>query len=68
MRRKSRKKLPDRPQAWVDSRRRFHLSHALVQMARELGMNPKKRHAPRGPEGENGPDRVGSGAVQDEGP
>ena len=24
------------------SRRRFHLSHAHVQMARELGMNPKK--------------------------
>jgi len=29
-------------QAWVDARKRFHLSHAQVQMARELGMNPKK--------------------------
>jgi hypothetical protein len=29
-------------QLWIDARRRFHLSHAHVQMARELGMNPKK--------------------------
>lgn len=29
-------------QAWVDARRRHHLSHAHVIMARELGMNPKK--------------------------
>src|SRR6516164_9312046 len=29
-------------QAWVDVRRRHHLSHAHVQMARGLGMNPKK--------------------------
>lgn len=29
-------------QAWVEARRRHHLSHALVQMARELGLNPKK--------------------------
>ncbi|MBU4483827.1 hypothetical protein KKA47_00220, partial [bacterium] len=27
---------------WIDARQRFHLSHAHVQMARELGMNPKK--------------------------
>jgi hypothetical protein len=27
---------------WVDARRKFRLSHAHVQMARELGMNPKK--------------------------
>lgn len=36
------KKLTPELQAWVDARRRFHLSHAHVQMARELGMNPKK--------------------------
>lgn len=36
------KKLPPELQAWVDARKRFHLSHAQVQMARELGMNPKK--------------------------
>jgi len=29
-------------QAWIDARKRHHLSHAHVQMARELGMNPKK--------------------------
>ena len=29
-------------QAWIDARRRHRLSHAHVQMARELGMNPKK--------------------------
>ena len=36
------KKLKPKDQAWVDARRRFHLSHAHIQMARELGMNPKK--------------------------
>ena len=35
-------KLDPKLQAWVDARRRHHLSHAHVQMARELGMNPKK--------------------------
>ena len=28
--------------AWIDARKRHHLSHAQVQMARELGMNPEK--------------------------
>ena len=32
----------DRMQAWIDARKRHGLSHAEVQMARELGMNPKK--------------------------
>jgi hypothetical protein len=36
------KKLPPEFQVWVDARKRFHLSHAHIQMARELGMNPKK--------------------------
>lgn len=27
---------------WIDARRRYHLSDAHIQMARELGMNPKK--------------------------
>jgi hypothetical protein len=26
---------------WVEARRRHHLSHAHLQMARELGMNPR---------------------------
>lgn len=34
---------PDRTSlAWIAARKRHHLSHAQVQMARELGMNPKK--------------------------
>lgn len=35
-------KLPQDLQRWVEARKRHHLSHAHVQMARELGMNPKK--------------------------
>jgi hypothetical protein len=38
----AKKKLPQSLQDWVQARKRFHLSHAHVQMARELGMNPKK--------------------------
>ena len=29
-------------QRWIDARKCYHLSHAQVQMARELGMNPMK--------------------------
>jgi hypothetical protein len=36
------KTLPKNLQDWVEARKRHHLSHAHVQMARELGMNPKK--------------------------
>ncbi|NLH74817.1 MAG: hypothetical protein GX456_17345 [Verrucomicrobia bacterium] len=36
------KKLNAKLQAWVDARRRHHLSDAHVQMARELGLNPAK--------------------------
>lgn len=35
-------KVPQKLQPWVEARKRFHLSHAHVQMARELGLNPKK--------------------------
>ena len=35
-------KLPKRLQGWIDARKRYHLSHAHVQMARELGLNPRK--------------------------
>jgi len=37
-----RNKLSHDLQQWIDARKRFHLSHAHVQMARELGMNPQK--------------------------
>lgn len=35
-------RIPDRLQVWIDARKRHRLSHAHVQMARELGLNPKK--------------------------
>ncbi len=38
----SRDWIPARLQDRIDARTRQHLSHAHVQMARELGMNPKK--------------------------
>ena len=39
----NKKKKPNQKmQAWIDARKRHHLSHAQLQMARELGMNPKK--------------------------
>jgi hypothetical protein len=36
------KKPSPKLQAWIDARKRHRLSHAQVQMARELGMNPAK--------------------------
>jgi hypothetical protein len=36
------KKIPPDLQVWIEARNRYRLSHAQVQMARELGMNPKK--------------------------
>ena len=36
------KKPNQKLQAWIDARKRHHLSDAQVQMARELGMNPAK--------------------------
>jgi len=34
--------LPPAVQQWVEARKRYHLSHAHVQMACELGLNPRK--------------------------
>ena len=36
------KKSNQKLQAWIDARKRHHLSDAQVQLARELGMNPAK--------------------------
>ena len=36
------KQLPDTLQIWIEARKRYHLSHRQIQMARELGMNPQK--------------------------
>ena len=38
----AKKKIPEMYRSWIEARRRFHLSDAHIQMARELGMNPKK--------------------------
>jgi hypothetical protein len=38
----ARKRIPEKFQHWIDARKRHRLSHAQVQMARELGMNPKR--------------------------
>ncbi len=34
--------IPQKLRPWIEAQKRYHLSHAQVQMARELGMNPKK--------------------------
>ena len=39
---KTKKKPNQKLQTWIDARKCHHLSHAHVQMARELGTNPKK--------------------------
>ena len=39
---KKQPRIPANLQPWIDARRKLHLSHEHVQMARELGMNPKK--------------------------
>jgi hypothetical protein len=34
--------IPDKYKVWIDARKRYHLTDAQVQMARELGLNPHK--------------------------
>ncbi len=36
------KRIPAKYQIWIDARTQYKLSHAQIQMAREMGMNPKK--------------------------
>ncbi len=38
----AKKKIPEKYQPWIEARKRFQLSNAHIQMARELGLNPKK--------------------------
>jgi len=35
-------KISEKYRVWIDARKKYHLSHAHIQMAREMGMNPKK--------------------------
>jgi hypothetical protein len=34
--------IPQKLAVWIEARRRHRLSHVHIQMARELGMNPKR--------------------------
>ena len=34
--------IPEKQQIWIAVRKKYRLSHTHIQMARELGMNPKK--------------------------
>ena len=34
--------IPSKLQPWFEARQRFRLNHAHIQMARELGLNPRK--------------------------
>jgi len=33
--------IPNKLRPWIDARKKYRLSHAQIQMARELGLNPK---------------------------
>jgi hypothetical protein len=35
-------RIPQKLQPWLEARKKYRLTHAQVQMARELGLNPKK--------------------------
>ena len=34
--------IPNKLKPWIEARTKYHLSHTQIQMARELGLNPKK--------------------------
>jgi hypothetical protein len=34
--------IPNKLIPWIEARKEYHLSHAQIQMAREMGLNPKK--------------------------
>jgi len=34
--------IPQKIKPWIEARKKYQLSHAQIQMARELGLNPKK--------------------------
>lgn len=34
--------IPQKLRPWIEARKKYNLSHVQVQMARELGLNPKK--------------------------
>ncbi|MFK5948672.1 MAG: hypothetical protein QM500_07885 [Methylococcales bacterium] len=34
--------IPNKLKPWIEARKKYRLSHTQIQMARELGLNPKK--------------------------
>lgn len=34
--------IPQKYRLWIKAREKYHLSHTQIQMAREIGLNPKK--------------------------
>lgn len=38
----AKKRIPAKLQIWIDARKKYHLTDAQIQMAGELGLNPKK--------------------------
>ncbi|TWT89440.1 hypothetical protein Pla52n_68260 [Stieleria varia] len=36
------KRIPNKFRPWIEARKKFRLSHAHIQMARELGLSPKR--------------------------
>lgn len=34
--------IPEKYRVWIEARKKIHLSHKHIQMAREFSLNPKK--------------------------
>ncbi len=34
--------IPNKLRPWIEARKKYRLSHSQIQMARQLGLNPKK--------------------------
>ena len=34
--------IPNKLRPWIEARKKYRLSHGQIQMARQLGLNPKK--------------------------
>jgi hypothetical protein len=43
-------RIPHKFMPWINVRKKFNLSHADIQMARELGMDPKRIRQPANPD------------------
>ncbi len=39
---KKKKSISSKLQIWIEARKKYRLTHTQIQMARELGLNPKK--------------------------